>query len=73
MGGIKHDPPSDEGGTMARGDCCLHALVNPALAGEAGATVVAAAAEGATGWWQKWGVCWFVVQWVAASKQLGTA
>ena len=56
MGGIKHDPPSDEDGTMARGDCCLQALLNPALAGEAGATVVAAAAEGATGWWGDKGI-----------------
>ena len=53
MGGIHDDPPSDGASAMAWGDCCLHALLNPDLAGEAGATVVSAAAEVATAWWEK--------------------
>ena len=53
MGGIQNDPPSDGASAMAWGDCCLHALLNPDLAGEAGATVVSPAPEVAAAWWEK--------------------
>jgi hypothetical protein len=53
MGGIQNDPPSDGASAMAWGDCCLHALLNLDLAGEAVATVVSAAAEVAAAWWEK--------------------
>ena len=72
MGGIQNDPPSDGASAMAWGDCCLHALLNPDLAGEAGATVVSAAPEVSAAWWEKYDVGWFVVQRVAASKKLRT-
>lgn len=53
MGGAEYDPPSKEATATASGDFCLHALLNPALAGEAGATIVVAAAGVAAGWWEK--------------------
>ena len=53
MGGIQNDSPLDGASAMAWGDCCLHALLIPDLAGEAGATVVSAAAEVAAAWWEK--------------------
>jgi hypothetical protein len=53
IGGIHNDPPSDGASAMVSGDCCLQALLNPDLAGDAGATVVSAAAEVATAWWEK--------------------
>ena len=56
MGGAEYDPPSKEATATASGDFCLHALLNPALAGEAGATIVVAAWEVAAGWWEKKGV-----------------
>ena len=56
MGGAEYDPPFKEATGTASGDFWLHALLNPALAGEAGATIVVAAAGVAAGWWEKQGV-----------------
>ena len=53
MGGAEYDPPFKEATGTAPGDFWLHALLNPALAGEAGATIVVAAAGVAAGWWEK--------------------